>query len=257
MAEGLRARIERLRVLLFGKDCTCAVCNADVFSDGHFCRRCLETLPWNAGFICEKCGRAIREDYPVCGECKAAMPEYDAARSVFRYEGEIIRLIKRFKTGERWLAEALAERMALLLLSDFSGAELLVCVPSTERARRRRGYNPPALLAEEVSRRTGVPFEENLLCKTRETAPQKALTRQERAKNLAGCFRVHERTKCRGKAIVLIDDVLTTGVTADTAARALRNAGARSVRVLTAASVPDRRPVAADTVEKALEKALK
>ena len=208
----LRQRAEEIYKALFGEKLTCVCCGADLFTDGHFCESCLQSLPFNAGFVCSKCGRAIGADYPVCLECKADMPAYTEARSAFRYEGEVVRLVKQFKTGGRFLAAAFAERMAPLLLTEFSDADFLVPVPMTEQARKKRGYNQAELLAKELSVRTGVPAEYSLLTKTRETPAQKQLSYREREKNLQGSFHVAERKKCRGTRVVLVDDVLTTGV---------------------------------------------
>lgn len=226
---------------LFGRKLTCACCGAELFASERFCPHCLQTLPFNAGPVCSKCGRAIAEEYPVCLECKGDMPLYDMARSAFRYEGEVVRMVKRFKTGGQWLAEPLAEQMLPLLRSAFAGADFLVHVPMTDAARKRRGYDQAGLLADALASLSGMPHEAELLVKTRDTPSQKELTRRERAENLLGSFRVHERAKCRGKIIVLVDDVLTTGATASACARALRGAGAARVWVLTAASVPARR----------------
>ena len=238
--EGWRRVFELAHEAVFGKNCVCAACGEDVFSEALFCERCLAALPANAGYVCSKCGRAIGADYPVCLECKANMPLFDAARSAFRYEGGVVGLVKKCKTGGRYLAEAFAERLAPLLARAFPDADLLVCVPMTDAARRKRGYNQSDLLASALSRRSGVAYAPDALVKLRDTAEQKWLSAAERAKNLLGSFRVRARALCRGRHIVIVDDVLTTGSTANAVARALRGAGAARVYVLTAASVPFR-----------------
>ena len=238
MTERLRALAAWLKGLLYKEKFTCAVCGAELYEDAYFCARCRAQLPYNTGCVCSKCGRAVAEEAPVCLECKAHMPSYDRARSAFCYEGALVPLIKKFKTGGRHLAAALADAMLPVLQREFADADLLVGVPMTRRARRRRGYDQSRLLAEALSARSGIPLEASLLVKTRETAAQKKLSRRERAENLKGSFRVHERVKCRGKRILVIDDVLTTGATASAVAETLLRAGAARVCVLTAASVP-------------------
>ena len=221
---------------LFGIGTGCAACNADRYEEFPFCRRCLARLPFNDGNICEHCGRPTAEPVPACLECKADAPAFYRARSAFRYEGEAVRLIKAFKTGRRYLADAFAYYMAPVLFSQFADADFLVPVPMTEQALARRGYNQALLLARALSGRTGVPVRE-VAVKTRATAAQKTLSRRERAENLRGSFRIAERKACLGMNVVIVDDVLTTGATSGALAEALLRAGSRKVGVLTAASV--------------------
>ena len=230
--------VSHLLSLLSPKGKVCACCGADLYGHPYFCERCLTLLPFNNECICSKCGRATPQPCLACLECKANMPAFDAARSAFRYEGDVVRLVKKFKTGGQWLAAPFASRMAGFFGREFAEADFLVHVPMTAAAQKKRGYNQSFLLAEELSARTGIPHERELLVKTRETPPQKELSRRERAENLAGSFRVHERAKCRGKTAVIVDDVLTTGATVSACARALKGAGAKRVWAVTAASVP-------------------
>lgn len=120
-------------------------------------------------------------------------------------------------------------RCSRLVRAEFAEADFLSSVPMTKRAKRRRGYDQGALLAEELAARSGLPYEAELLVKTRETRAQKKLSRRERAENLRGSFRVHERAKCRGKSILLVDDVLTTGRHGVRRGEALLRAGAARV----------------------------
>ena len=232
--------VSHLLSLLSPKGKVCACCGADLYGHPYFCERCLTLLPFNNECICSKCGRATPQPCLACLECKANMPAFDAARSAFRYEGEIVRLIRQFKNGQKYLAEVYAGCM-YPLLSEFEAPDFVIGIPMTKEAVKRRGYNQSELLARAVCRLARYKFEGNVLIKTRETAAQKTLSAKQRAQNLRGSMRVHERAKCRGKRILLIDDVLTTGATASVAAQALLRAGAARVYVLTAASVSDRR----------------
>lgn len=147
--KGLFAEMAKRAVrLVSGENIACVCCGAELFSDKYFCERCLDSLPFNTGYICDKCGRAIADDYPVCPECKAHMPDFTTARSAFVYSGEIVRLIKEFKTGEKYLADAFADRMFPILLSQFRGVDMLAFVPMTQSAEKARGYNQAELLAK-------------------------------------------------------------------------------------------------------------
>jgi ComF family protein len=110
----------------------------------------------------------------------------------------------------------------------------------TEKARRKRGYNQAELMAREISRLTGIEVEE-LLVKRVETVRQARLNRKERLSNLKGAIKAGNRQLIVNKVIVVVDDVITTGATAEAVAAALKRAGAAKVYVLTATSVTDAR----------------
>ncbi len=133
------------------------------------------------------------------------------------------------------LAEALLESRPARVLLD--GSDVLVPVPLHPRRLRERGYNQAALLARELGRRTGRPHGERVLVRRKDTAPQAGLSAAARRRNVAGAFAVRQKGFIAGRVVTLVDDVLTTGATAYACARALREAGAREVRLLSIARV--------------------
>ncbi len=214
---------------------TCDVCGREVFDGERVCADCMKTLPFNDGAICPLCGRAVGEA-GVCLECKEKPLAVRKARSVFRYEGEAARLVLRFKRGERYLYRLLALLISPMILEEFPESELLVGVPMTKHAKKRRGYDQIALLTQEVSRMTGLPVLEGVY-KVHESVEQKSLGRREREENLEGCFRVEKGAPVKGKRVLVIDDALTTGSTVSELARTLFKAGASAVDAATLTGV--------------------
>jgi len=194
------------------------------------CSDCTRDLPW-LGEACPRCALPM-DGAATCGACATHLPRFDAARSCFEYRFPLDRLVQRFKfagdlaTG-RWLGERLAASLGR------ESAQLLV-VPPLGRARlRERGFNQALELARVVSRALRVPCAARGLARVRETDPQPGLTRRERARNMRGAFRCDAAVE--GLHVAVVDDVLTTGATAQEIARVLKAAGAARVSVWTVA----------------------
>lgn len=119
---------------------------------------------------------------------------------------------------------------ALLSGLDIPDADIVIPVPMTKRSLLRRGFNQSALIAREISKWKGMPLDIDCLQKTKETAPQVGLRAEERMKNLRGAFSVSD--DLRGKKVLLVDDVMTTGTTLRECSKALLKAGAESVACL-------------------------
>ena len=238
--------LEKLRALFARRGYTCDGCGAEVFDypNNRLCELCSSAMPKNDGKVCKKCGRKAFSE-GVCLTCKRQMPEFTLGISPFLYEGLAASLINRFKNGERYLQNFFAEEMLKSLREKRTAEEiknyLLVFVPMTKEKELKRGYNQARELAAVISKELGIAIDEEILIKTRETGEQKKLSYKERAENLKGAYRVRKRKALKGKTILLIDDIITTGSTGSECARVLKNAGARDVIFLTAASVPDRR----------------
>ncbi len=190
---------------------------------------------------CPACGRFLVEAYvfpgSTCSDCRAGARPFEAVRCAGPYEGVLKEAILKFKYGgQRGIAAGLAAVMARAACGLPPGRiDLAVPVPMSAGKLRQRGYNQAELLAREVARQMGLPVDSRALIKVRETPAQAGLSRADRAANLAGAFWAKE-DRVRGKSILLVDDVVTTGSTMAAAASALLSAGAARVRGLAAAS---------------------
>jgi ComF family protein len=168
-------------------------------------------------------------------ECKNLAPKFKKATSPLVYKDGAVRLIHKFKEGQGYLKYYFADLIAPQC-KKFEGADSITYVPMTERAEYDRGFNQSKIVAEELSKKLGLPLLVDAVKKTRETEEQKNLNRREREKNLAGCFKADKKL-VSGKNIILVDDVLTTGATADEVTTQLLKAGAGCVFLATIASV--------------------
>jgi len=138
--------------------------------------------------------------------------------------------------GRISLAPFLAESMGTELLQrpEHLPADLIVPVPLHPVRLRERTFNQAELLARSLSKQLDVPYESDLLIRCRPTRPQAELNRQERTRNVRGAFDLRGEARVKGLRILLVDDVFTTGSTAEACARLLKSAGARTVVVVTA-----------------------
>nr|CAA9253159.1 Competence protein F homolog, phosphoribosyltransferase domain; protein YhgH required for utilization of DNA as sole source of carbon and energy [uncultured Armatimonadetes bacterium] len=194
--------------------------------------------------VCAVCGRPVEGDAP-CRHCAGA-PEaggwgFDTARGAAIYEGALRHAIHRFKYGRmESLGEPLGAYLANRLVADAllspPPPDLVIPVPIHASRERRRGFNQANVLAAPVAEMLGVPLRPGLLVRTRKTPPQVGLAPEARRSNLADAFTVPGASELAGRRVLLIDDVFTTGSTVSACARALKEAGAASVRVATLAA---------------------
>jgi ComF family protein len=218
----------------------CLVCRRGVAEHGALCAACWRDIAFIERPFCERLGTPFERDLDQPGlispEAAANPPVFARARAVARYDSDKARsLAHRLKYHDRlelagpmgrWMARAGAE-----LLAD---ADVLAPIPLHRLRLAARRFNQSADLAKVVSRESGVPVETQALLRVKATAPQVGLSRAQRALNLAGAFRVdpERATSLESRNVVLIDDVLTTGATANAAARTLLRAGAARVDLL-------------------------
>jgi ComF family protein len=223
----------------------CLSCRQAVTAHGVLCAACWGQVRFIERPFCERLGTPFVQDLGAEGlispEAAAHPPVYGRARAVAQFEdGPVRHLIHRLKYYDRLeLGPVLGGWMARAGLELLEEADVLVPVPLHRGRLHRRRYNQAALLADTISKYSGVPHDPLVLRRVRPTSPQVGLSRSQRALNLQGAFAVHDLHKlCLNNArVVLVDDVLTSGATVNAAARTLLRNGAKSVDVLVFARV--------------------
>ncbi len=185
--------------------------------------------------ICPKCGKFLLEDEPMCRECRMADPPFAIARAVGPYEGAHRQVVKQFKFLEKKkLVRRMACLMAEVVLKEpaYWPLDAVVPVPVSQEGLKTRGFNQSELLAAKIARIIKVSFEPAVLIRVKATPPQRELSRELREQNLRHAFAVGDHSRVRGKNILLVDDVYTTGSTVRECTRTLYEAGALKVSVI-------------------------
>jgi ComF family protein len=223
----------------------CLACRKATAGHGALCPACWGRINFIDRPYCERLGTPFPYDLGIEGlhspEAIANPPAYGRARAVARFEeGPARTLVHRLKYSDRMeLAKPLGLWMARAGHEILAEADLLVPVPLHRRRLIWRRFNQANALAASVARACGKKVDPFALVRVKPTTPQVGLSRAQRATNVQGAFSVPQeaRLAVEGRAIVLVDDVMTTGATLNAAARALLRAGARRVDVLVFARV--------------------
>ena len=238
-----RSAFNRLADLVWPRVCAVESCNrTSDRAERHLCSHCLATLPFHeAGGACRICGGLVvastRHDF-VCEACQSSHPRYEFARSATFYSEPVDQLVKDFKFHKAtWLCEDLTDLLegAVRAKLEYSSIDVVIPVPLHPSRLRERGYNQSALLAQALAKRLNRRADCRSLVRTLNTQHQARLTGDDRRNNLKDAFRVPSPQWVRGRTILLVDDVMTTGATLDNCARPLLKAGAARVWCATVA----------------------
>lgn len=212
----------------------CVFCGKS--SPGDICPPCDAELP-RIACSCRQCGIPLMHD-GLCGDCLIAPPHFSRCIAALRYEPPISHLIGTFKyqgdlSHGRILSQLLIER---LRQEGEIAIDALISVPLHWRRRWLRGFNQSEVIADELSRALNLPTQTRWLQKIRGSTPQQHLDIYERQRNLRNAFAC--KRDLTGLHLAVIDDVVTTGATANVIAKLLRECGAASVQIWTLARTP-------------------
>lgn len=223
--------------LFYPKEFTCDFCGKelDTITRYNICEDCNSYLTTNS-HICKKCGSEIDEQYEYCQNCKNKQVYYKFARAPFKYDGEIKTSIHNFKySNAKYLASSFSNFMTDTIIQENYEFDLLIPVPLTKQREKYRGYNQSLLLCEQISKNLHVPVLKDCLIRNKFITSQTKLSFEERYKNLEDCFEITNPALIKGKKILLIDDVMTTGATVEACSKLLMENGANIVYICTIA----------------------
>ncbi len=206
------------------------------------CSPCEADLPWLDG-RCTVCAVPLPSRGLVCGECLKRPPSYDHVEVPWRFAFPVDALITRFKHQARWpygrlLGERLAHHLEHAFADGLPRPDLLLPVPLARRRLRQRGFNQAQMLADWLSRPLGIATDARVLDRVLDTLAQQQLDAATRRRNLRQAFAIATAADVKGRHLALVDDVLTTGATAEALARLLKRAGAERVDVYCLARTP-------------------
>jgi ComF family protein len=246
MKSAVKAASSSLFSILFPSDCR--ICRAPLTNIASLpvCEPCLARIVPLEGPLCQICGEKLfhpnaeTEDVPLCPICRRVGAHYRRAAAYGAYEGALRDLIHLFKyNGIRpagtVLGGLLNQTVTSMALPD---SVIVIPVPLWSGKRTTRGFNQAEAIARSFihfQSSSSIQLDTSILVRTRETASQTGLTRHQRRANVRGAFAVVKPVRVKGRTILIVDDVMTTGTTAGECARVLRRAGAKEVFVATIA----------------------
>lgn len=204
------------------------------------CEKCMNEFSGDE-MVCSKCGGKIYSisGMPSCPVCRISGRYYDAAISALEYSGNVKSAMHRYKLGyQNYIGENLAS-FPEKLLNDLNiggnTVDYIVSVPCNSKQKIKRGFDPSTLIAVSLSKKLDIVYLKNEILRVKNTPPQSGLNFRQRQENIRGAYKIKDKEIIKGKNILLVDDVITTGATVIEISRLLRRAGAKYVLAVSVA----------------------
>ena len=234
---------EGLLDLIYPSNIYCVSCG-NIIDDSRpysLCDTCVRVMKWANGRTCSRCGKILQPGYApdLCTDCIEAEHFFEKGYTCVEYGLAERDLLHQFKYKDKaYLGRKLAEIMYDRILAEELDPNLILPVPMFIRKEKKRGYNQAAVLAMCLAKKMGKEYNKKLLVRKAETEAMSSLGAAERRRNIQEAFIVpaEKRSMIAAKTIMLVDDIYTTGSTADACSQALLEAGAGGVYVFTFAS---------------------
>ena len=235
-------RYERPVYIWLKNNQNCLLCAEPAEEHIPICMACETELPW-LGDHCQTCALPLAGTGLTCGQCLKQPPAFERVAAPWSYSFPLDTLITRFKHSAKWpfgrlLADLLGQYLQHRFDEDLNRPDALVPVPLAAKRLRQRGFKQAAMLAHWLSQTLNISCDETLLLRIQDTSAQQDLNAEARKKNLHNAFALTPDACIKGRHLALVDDVLTTGATAQALARLLMDAGAARVDVYCLARTP-------------------
>lgn len=220
--------------LLFVDNASCIVCDDEISGENQYglCDKCFKKIEFIGNKCCIRCGKPSENEAKYCLLCQNETRYFDMARSAVKYNGDIQRLILEYKFhNKRYLAKYLAKFIEYSVEEYNIKYDIVVPIPLSKSREKERKYNQ----VSEMLRHTKLSPVVDALTKTKDNERQSLMAGRERRDNVHGVYAVTDKAAVKGKRILLVDDIITTGATVNEASRVLTVAGAKSVTAVSVA----------------------